>query len=753
LSIVKEFSEKIALLPGIKAVRNEDVASVATMDNITGTADGMAVDPFMKEVPQTAEELATLKKNLFNNPMYVDWLVSRDGTGFLIMAKMESSQGTLEGVARRAAIYNTIREIIQAKKAAGVPEEFHVAGRGAMEVTFSEDARQDMGKFMPLVLVIVLGTLYLTYRSLRAMILPFLVVIPSVIWTLGTMAMAGVPMYFISTMMPVILLANAVAYAIHVLNRYYDELFEHPGISATEAVLATMHEIWLPVTFAALTTVAGFLSFLTASMVPLQFFGVFTALGIFVALIFSLTFLPAVLVMLPARLSRSLRRQAGRSDDLSATGWTARTLARIGRGVARRPLLVWTPTVILISVCLAGLLRIGVDSSWIRSFHPRSPVRIADEVLREKFQGTLPTYVAIEGHAPDLLKDPELLQKLDRMQAEIETDPSVGGSLSIAEFLKRMNRVMNEDREEMEVVPTSHDLVSQYLLLYSFSGDPDDFDEVVDYDYRYANVAFYLRSDSTQDILRVINKIQDFAVREFGRAARDGTDESKRDPLSLRFGRWLGGVEPTITGWETNSGFRIGFAGPGYFTHRFNELVVAGQLSSLVTSLITVFLLTTIMFRSFTAGVINCIPITLVMVLCFGFMGLLGIPLEVGRSLTASMVIGSGIDYTIHFLNKYRVKVREGLTNPEEITVATMVTSGKAIFFNAVVVIGGYLVFLTSNFSPNFALGAMVAVSMSACLAASMTVLPAVLNVLKPRFVFGEEKTALLAARPEYGAE
>jgi predicted RND superfamily exporter protein len=488
-------------------------------------------------------------------------------------------------------------------------------------------------------------------------------------------------------------------------------------------------------------------------MLPLRHFGVFTAVGIFVALIFALTFLPAVLVMLPPTVSRSLRRQMGRSDDLSASGWTARMLARLGRGVARRPLWVWAPTVLLMGVCLAGVQRIEVDTSWIRSFHPQSPVRIADEVLRDKFQGTLPTYVAIEGHAPDLLKDPDLLQKLDRLQAEIEKDPSVGGSLSIAEFLKRMNRVMNEDRLEMEVVPTSRDLVSQYLLLYSFSGDPDDFDEVVDYDYQHANVAFYLRSDSTQDILRVVHQIQDFAVREFGRATQSGGEDGQvPDPWSLRFGRWLSGVEPTIIGWETNSGFRIGFAGPGYFSHRFSELVVAGQISSLVASLVTVFLLTAIMFRSLTAGVINCIPISLVMIFGFGLMGLLNIPLEVGRSLTASMVIGSGIDYTIHFLNKYRVKVREGLTTPEDITVATMVTSGKAIFFNAVVVIGGYLVFLTSNFSPNFALGAMVALNMSACLLASMTVLPAVLNTFKPRFVYGMEKPAPLAVNPEYEA-
>ena len=158
------------------------------------------------------------------------------------------------------------------------------------------------------------------------------------------------------------------------------------------------------------------------------------------------------------------------------------------------------------------------------------------------------------------------------------------------------------------------------------------------------------------------------------------------------------------------------------------------------------------MFRSWIAGLINVLPISLVMIFSFGLLGLLGIPLEIGKSMTASMVIGIGIDYTIHFLSKYRVKVRDGLTDPEQITVATMATSGKAIFFNAVVVIGGFLVLLTSSYRPNFFLGAMMALNMGACLLVSMTVLPAILNTFKPRFVYGEEKAAVMTTRPEYGA-
>ncbi len=738
LGIVKEFSEKIALLPGIKAVRDEDVASVATMDNITGTTDGMNVDPFMEAVPHAPHALKALRQALFANAMFVNWVVSRDGTGLLIMAKMEPSEGTLESSARRMAVYTTIRDMVQDKKAAGVPEFFHIAGRGALEVNFEEEGRRDMETFLPLILVVIVTTLYCTYRSLRGVLLPLAVVVVAVIWTLGIMAAVGVPMSFVTSMMPVVLMAVGVADGIHILSRYYDELLEHPDTSSSEAVIVAMREMWQPVILTSLTTAAGFLSFLTAAMVPVRYFGVFTGVGILAAMVFSLTMLPAMLSLLPPTVSRGLRRQMSGSGDLAATGWAASLLSRLGRGVARRPLAVWAPTALIVGLCLLGAQHIIVDASVIRMFGPLHSLRVGDTVLREKFQGTVPIYVAIEGHEPDLLKDPALLDQLDRLQATVEQDPHVGGSLSLAEYIRRMNRVMNEDRPEMEVVPTSQDLVAQYLLLYSFSGDPDDFDEIVDYDYQHANVTVYLRSDRTQDVERVVQTIRDFAVQEFGHSG--DTDVAAHDPPTVRFGRWLAGIEPTVIGWETNSGFRIGIAGNGYLLNRMNELVVSGQLTSLVTSLGAVFVLTALMFRSWVAGLINVIPISLVMIFSFGLLGLLNIPLEVGKSLTASMVIGIGIDYTIHFLNKYRIKVQDGLTNPEQITAATMATSGKAIFFNAVVVIGGFMVFLTSSFRPNFYLGAMLSLNMGACLIVSMTVLPAILNRFKPRFVYRAEK-------------
>ena len=155
-------------------------------------------------------------------------------------------------------------------------------------------------------------------------------------------------------MMPVVLMAVGVADGIHILSRYYDEVLEQPGVSSPDAVLVAMREMWQPVVFTSLTTAAGFLSFLTASILPIRYFGVFTALGVVAALVFSLTFFPALLSLLPAKVSRGLREQMGRSGDLAATGVVARLLSHVGVSVARKPLVVWGATAFVMVVCLLG---------------------------------------------------------------------------------------------------------------------------------------------------------------------------------------------------------------------------------------------------------------------------------------------------------------------------------------------------------------------------------------------------------------
>ena len=141
------------------------------------------------------------------------------------------------------------------------------------------------------------------------------------------------------------------------------------------------------------------------------------------------------------------------------------------------------------------------------------------------------------------------------------------------------------------------------------------------------------------------------------------------------------------------------------------------------------------MFRSVIAGFFNIIPISAAMLLNFGIMGLLGYPLDVSTALSSGIVIGVGIDYTIHFLSKYQLEMQRQSKNRCNATVRTMTTTGRAIFFNALAVIAGFMVLYTSNFPANGQLGGLVSVNMLTCFIAAVTILPALLNAIKPKFI------------------
>lgn len=742
LRLVHDLSRQIARLPGIKASRRGDVASLATLDNITATAEGLRIAPFMATVPQTATEIAQLKAAAFANPLVVNWLVSRDGTGLLIVAKMEPSDGTVASIARRETGYRQLQALLGGYRASGTPEQFWVTGRGPMEVTYAEEVRREVGYSAVPMLVLLGFTLWLTYRTLRSVMLPLFVVSIALLWTVAVMAILDIPLDFVSTMMPVIVATTGLAASIHILGGYYHALGTQPGLSSSAAVLLAMTALWEPVLLASVTTTVGFLSFMTATLLPVRYFGLATAIGFTASLLLSLTLLPIALSWLAPTPSPRVRTTNATANHPVAERWLTHSLMRVGATLGRASTTVLLTTVIVVSLCAVGLLRLTANSSWIDVMHPDNPIRRADEVLRQKFHGTLPLYVVIAGSTPDHIKDPGVMESLHQLQAEVEQDPSVGGSLSIAEYVAHMHRLMHEDRAEMARIPPSRELIAQYLLLYSLSGDPTALADLIDDAYQQANVVIFLRSDHTQDIARVVRRVEAFVTRAFGPRIGDTTALSVREQISLGVGRWLAHIEPTVVHWQTSSGSQIGLAGPAALLLRTNELVVAGQLSSLVTSLGAVFLFTALRFHSVTAGILHIVPLSLVLVMSFGLLGLLGVPVEVGRSMTAAMVIGIGDDYTIHLVHRYRELVRAGVTATTELLSHTLARTGTAICLDAGVVMAGFSLLLFSRFSPNFYLGSMMALTLGACVLVTLTVFPTLLAVLRPRFLYGAPRPA-----------
>ncbi len=646
-----------------------DVMSLWSADNITGDEWGLDVRSFYTRIPTAPGRLEELRLDVRDNDMVYRRLVSEDETVALIVAGMDSKYFTQE-------FYREIMDFAHSFESED--EVIYVAGRPIVEGTMALLGPADMKKMVPLVLVVIAVVLFLLLRSYRAAGATLLSVFISSIWAFGLMSVFNVPVYSVSTMIPVMLIAIGVAYGIYFynhLNRYY---LKNPDTSRYEAIRYTIGILWKPLAMAAFTTMIGFISLLTSQVYPIKYFGVFTAFGIFSAFVLALVFLPAA-VMLFGYKPREKR--SGTGDFLNDS-----ILNVVADNLLKNRVWVYSVVAVVVLVSLFGLQRLWINSSFLDNFEKDSDIVQTDAFVNSKFGGTSALNVILESESADAFKQPEYLHLMDTMQKETEKLAEVGNSFSLADYLKRMNKVMNEDRDEYYTIPSGSDMVAQYLLLYEMSGDPENLLKVVNYDYNRTNVTFQLKGDDSKTINEALSVIKGF-----------------EDQFA-------------------EHGIEINYAGSGYKALVFTSLILEGQILSIGITLILVLILLSLMFRSIKAGLIGAVPISITALISFGVMGLLNIPLSTTTALLSSIAIGIGIDYAIHFIQNYRMNISKSGSRQDALHV-TMGQTGKAILFNAVVVIAGFLVLLFSVFPPNRTLGALVSMNMFTSLLGTLTIM------------------------------
>ena len=664
-----KISEITRRLQEMEEFDDNDVVSLSTADNITGSEDGMDVRSFYSDVPEDEEELAALREEVRQNDMAYRRLVSEDETTGLIVAGMKDDEFTPE-------FYDRILEF--AKSFEDENNRIYVAGRPIVEGTMAMLGPADMKRMVPLVLAVIAGVLYLLLRSKRAALATLITVFVSTVWAFGLMAVTKVPIYSVSTMMPVMLIAIGVAYGIYFYNHLNRIISENPQLTSQEATRLTVHVLWKPLSMAAFTTIIGFISLLTSQVYPIKYFGVFTATGIFSAFILTLLFLPAAVIIGGYRSEKTEKQKS--------SGKFNSALRKFTDVLLERKKTVYLSLIVVTVLSLIGIQRVWINSSFLDKFENDSDIVLTDAFVNSRFGGTSTLNVILESTEYDAFKNPENLRLMDEMQAETMLLPKVGNSFSLADYLKRMNRVMNADSMKYYAIPESSEMTAQYLLLYEMSGDPENLTKVVNYDYNLTNITFQLKGDDSRTINEALSVIENYNQR------------FNEKNISLKY------------------------AGSGYKALIFSDLILEGQILSIVISLFTVIILLSAMFRSVKAGLIGSVPILVTALISFGVMGILNIPLSTTTALLSSIAIGIGIDYAIHFMQHYRVNLQKSGNSLDAIHT-TMNQTGKAIIYNAVVVIAGFLVLLFSVFPPNRTLGALVSMNMFTSLAGTLTIM------------------------------
>lgn len=734
LSAIKTMTEGIK---NLDPVIDTDVRSLATSDAVRAAADGLEIEPFYEDPPTTLEEARAIREQVFDNGVYVNRLVSADGSIGAIIVQAHDAYDADSPYAHPVEVFQAVSDYINGIQIPGA--EIVVAGNTAVEAAFGRQMAADLAKLIPTALMVVVVTMFLCFRvgplwkffvragilaaalvgwnlwsqqishpfdllllalalsmlTVRGVALPSLIVVLALVWTWGTQAMLALPIYIEGTLVPPILLATGSADAIHVLERYFDAASSSDD--RTEVVVSTMSALWRPMVLTSLTTAIGFASLTLGSMTVYQVFGFTTALGIMIALVLSLVLLPALLAMLPLPATASRR----------SISVAPAVLMRLGAFLQRhRGAVVATSGVAMVALGVAAT-DLHVDYSWVESLEPGSQVLEADRLLRTRHGGTMPMNIVVRAKEAGGVKDPALLRGIDHVLADLSAHPEVGDTRSIAEYIKRMNEAMNGNRPGTLRIPDDRDLVAQYLLLYSLSGNPTELDDMIDYDYQGAQLGVLLRSDK----LSVMSEVIGLADRLLDKYVR---------PL---------GAEAVITG-------------SAMIQKTVLDLIVSSQIYSLTTAAVLVFVFLLVLFRSFTDALFCMIPPIFTGVVNFGTMALAGRALGPGEAMVGAIALGIGVDYSIHLMAKLRETLAQGMSIDEGV-IESMRTTGRAILFNGIVVVAGFTVMALSKSPANASLGIQLAANMGLCCLAALVLLPAALSMISHERVRRAEASAL----------
>ncbi len=696
LATVYDLTKTLENLPEVYSVMSPTNIKV-----IRGTEEGMEVKEILTAPPSTTQEVIRYKETLFNSDLPVENIISKDGKMIGIMVFVKKNIKPEEAA----------KHVLDYLETLNSPYHIFASGKPVLTLYLARGMARDMGLLFPLVILLIIVILWLSFRSLRGVLIPLAVVLISVIWTIGLMALLGIPITHSTNMLPILLASIAVADGIHIVNRYYDLLKEYDTVK--EAVLQTMTELNSPVILTSVTTAFGFLALNASNIGSVGQLGQFTAFGVMAAMVFSLTFIPAALVLLKRPKKIKVRK-----NGLLAKLAVAYSEFLITK---RKYLIGFILIIIILSVF--GWPQIVLENNSISNFPEDHPARISYENINKHFAGTTFLSILVEGGEPGAIKDPSILRKIDSLESFLKTMEHVGSTLSLVDFIKRMNKVLHADSDKYNVIPADSvwetgtdwveengkwiekpvkfkvagkDLVAQYLQLYEMSGKPEDLSNLVDYNYQTTRINAFINTESSNVLREIDRKTREYIQTHFPKS-------------------------------------KIELTGTSELFLAINDLVVSGQFNSILISLLLVIGVTSIAFRSVRTGLLNGIPLLFAMIFNFGYMGWFGIDLNIVTALTSSIAIGVGVDYAVHFIHRYRYRLSE--YNEEESVRKTISEAGVPIVINAVTVGLGFAIMTFSTFNGVKHMGLLITIAMITSCFGAIAILPSIFLTFKPKFL------------------
>jgi hydrophobe/amphiphile efflux-3 (HAE3) family protein len=646
--------------------------------------DEIIVEDFIQNIDSESQEYFDDRKNIaLKDPQIVNSLISKDGTTTMIVARLIAKAGENEDISFELMGY--INDIIK-DEVEKTGYKYWVSGGAAITTSFVTIAQDDGGFFTPLAIVSVMVLLFLLFRRVGGMLIPMAVVVFTMLIVLSIQVMLGYKLNNFTANIPVFIIAIGIADAVHVYIIWL--AYRKEGMENKLAVQRTLEKNFLPIFLTSLTTSVGFASLTISEIVPVATLGIATASGAILAFFLSVVLMPALLLLLNKDIQKSDKTELDKKTIDERYQNYAKFLVQNDKKILFF-------TTLLFGFFALGLFHVKVDSNTIRYFDKEVEIRKATEFISENLTGSMSYEIVVDSKAKDGIKDPEFLRYVDRFYSEFyEKYPDVRHIISLLDTVKQFHKVMNGDEQKFYTVPDSKELVAQYLLLYSLSL-PQGM-EIND------------KMDIEERLLRVSAKI-------------NLVDTSK----DLEMIEW-------VEKWWESTPYSAKVNGQTAMFAYMQSDVTDTLIYSISIAMTLVSVMMLIIFKNIRMLFIFILPNILPIILVVGVMGWLGITIDMGVAVSGAIVLGVAVDDSIYFFVKYFDARKKGFSL-EESFAYVFKYAGTAILFTTIILSLSFLLFMGSEFAPNYNFGIVTASALVIAFIADLLLLPALLSVMEKR--------------------
>lgn len=692
LSDVDQITQRIEQLPAVRKVNS--ITNIR--DNVLTADDALLYERLYtatKDMPLTENGIAQFKKQLLANPIFENNLIRQDDETHAVLL-IQNDNRLHEIAPYRMAMVDSIRSIVGDYASV---DDRALAGTSVVNAELNRASLRDMLIFYTLITVLLVLIGWVTLRSWKNILVMLVVVVGSIIPTMGLIALLHIPYNMVTVMMPTILIALSVADIIHVIVHFHQERQHSPS---EQAIGYTLRHLWQPGLWTTLTTVVGFSSLLLSTVFPIFQLGLFASFGIALALFITWTVAPGVLVSLFPEQDTHVLASSTQSEGLANFIFRYKYVSLVILGI--------------LALSLTGLPRLNVDTNYTKFFGAKTDLsRAYDQIKQAGFAQNPITVTFTLPQGMDYTTTDQFAQ-IAALEDKLANLPEVIKVLSPKDLLFQINEAFLEQQSDYSEFTTyGEPQLGQLFLLGEMSSNDDLYDLVL-YDksqYQLQLLTNYLSSKELNKLREEVNALK---------------EQYLRDDIIMAF-------TGTTVLWAN-----------------MDEQVSQTQFSSLVGVVAFLLIFFPLIFRSIPLGFIGIAVNAFPLAVTYGCMGWLDVDINMATALIGGIALGIVTDDTIHLINSFRRGIAQGLTREMAVRRAISYT-GKSVILTSVILGGAFLSLTTSDFLPTSNFGILVSVCVAIALFVDLFILPLLLVLLPVKVTQkAEAVTHIPAKQPSY---